>query len=198
MVKEQIEHALGESGSQLVKTNEEYGFEIYHLSKKDLPYQLLFTAGMSKNIQIVDKANEGLERIELYFALPPFWNMSTFSWPILWLNKIAQLPQKNKTWFGYGDTIPAGNPPEYLHDACDMNHFIISPPNYFHQEFSKDDFSEANFKMLAVMTLFQTEVDFKLRNSHTILFKKLKKKAINEILDTYRTSVCRKRILGMI
>ncbi|MFT4601631.1 MAG: hypothetical protein ACI857_001814 [Arenicella sp.] len=198
MVKEQIENALGVSDSKLVHSNKEYGFDIFHIIQDKLPYQLLYTVGLSNNIQDVDQKNAGLEKIELYFALPSFWNIDLHSWPIQWLNRITQVPQKNNTWFGMGDTIPAGNPPEFLHDAFDANHFMICSPDFLAEDLSGEKWAESEFKMLAVMVLFQNEVDYKLRNSHTVLQKKLRKKAVNEVLDTYRTSVCRKRIIGII
>jgi len=198
MIKQHIEKAIGAKESVLMKTNSEYGFEIYHYANDSLSYQILFTVGLSKNVQDVDSSNEGLEKIELYFALPPFWNIKNHEWPINWLDRIACIPQKNKTWFGNGDTIPAGNPPEYLHEAFLGNHFMICKPDHLEDVFSGEEWMKSGFEMMAVMVLFQLEVDFKLRNSHTVLIKKLKKKGVTEVFDPYRVSSCRKRILGMV
>jgi hypothetical protein len=148
------------------------------------------------NKQDVNDKNEGLEHIELYFCLPNYWNLENKDWPIHWLNRIAQIPQKNKTWFGLGDTIPAGNPSEALEKTFQANHFIIAKPNHLETPFGGDGWV-APFKMMAVIPIFQTEMDYKLRNSHTILFKKMNKKNVTELIDPYRESSCRKRIMGM-
>jgi hypothetical protein len=110
------------------------------------------------------------------------------------LNLRAQIPQKNNTWLGLGDTIPAGNPAKNLSEKLHMNHFILAAPKRFTPSIGE----LGNVAFLALVPIFQTELDFKLRNSATILFSKLEKAGITEMIDQYRKPVCRKRILGLI
>jgi hypothetical protein len=137
--------------------------------------------------------NADLKQIELYFCLPDYLNLEVEDWPIHWLQRIARVPQKNNTWFGYGDTLPAGSPPEHLTESFLANHFILSKPIHLSDKLENN----GDFKFLAVIPLFETEFSYKMRNSHTVLFDRFKKKGITELVDLYRASVCRKRILGM-
>ena len=176
------------------QTNHEYGFEIKALKLEKEGFQLVFTSGLSNTPQSVDDANKALERIEILFCLPNYFNLENDSWPISWLDKIAAIPQKNNTWLGNGDSIPAGNPPQAISDKFMADHFILMEPNFTQRYLNKN----VNCSYLAVVPIFNQELDFKMRNSHTVLFNKFMKKGITEMVDVYRSSVCRKRILGLI
>ena len=127
-------------GAEIVtlKTNKEFGFTINWLkATKKRPYHLLFTSGLSNNTQgVIDSCLE-YKHIELYFCLPDYWKIEDDSpdhnWPIHWLNKIAEVPQKNKSWFGPGDTLPAGKPPKQISSMMEENHFILAEPMKVHQ-----------------------------------------------------------------
>lgn len=184
------------SDCEVVHENVDYNFKIHLLKIAPASPMILFTEGMAEYEQAVNADNEDLKHIELYFYLPGYWNLATDEWPLHWLNRIAQVPQKNETWFGHGDTIPAGNPPEELQTTFKADHFIIARPKAL--EYSLKSKWTHNTKLLAVIPLFKKEVDYKLRNSFSVLFKKMEKNNIDEKVDPYRTSCCRKRILGMI
>ena len=196
MIKDYLSDIVGSGDCKLMHENIEYGINIYSLKPKGSAHQILFTEGMSKHLQVVNEDNAELSQIELYFYLPEYWNLELETWPIYWLNRIAQVPQKNDTWFGHGDTIPAGNPPEELSPILAANHFILARPKALVEMFNKTWDNPVN--MLAVIPIFQKELDYKLRNSYSVLFDKFEKNSIDEKIDTYRTSCCRKRILGMI
>lgn len=174
--------------------NQEYGFEIKSLRLEKEGVLLLFTSGLSNTNQFVDENSKALEKIELYFCLPEYFDLKKEQWPIYWLDRVASIPQKNKTWLGLGDTIPAGKPPEAISDKLTANHFVIMNP-YVIQKYLNE---ESEVYHLAIVPIFQEELDYKLRNSYTILFKKFSKNGITEMVDIYRSSCCRKRILGMI
>ncbi|MEX1002228.1 MAG: suppressor of fused domain protein [Crocinitomicaceae bacterium] len=195
MIPEKIAASI--SPSTLVKTNEKFNFTIHHLTFDHSKIQLLITNGLREREQAVNVENKDLKRIELYFCLPDYFDLHHKSWPIDWLNRIAELPQKNNTWFGHGDTIPAGNPPTILDEKFHANHFILSRPIQLSQFIPMNETGLDECKLLAVIPLFQKELDFKMRNSHTILFKKLEKKGVSELVDTYRENSCRKRFLGL-
>jgi hypothetical protein len=196
MIVDKLHSIYSFESAKEVFSNDEYRFDILHIQPKDHKFQLLITDGLSAYNQNSEWDDKIPSRIELYMCLPDYWNLKNLDWPIHWLNRIAQVPQKFTSSFGHGDTIPAGNPPGELDDKLEANHFIISLPNLLKKELSGKDWEEMDFKMLAVLPIFQTEVDFKLRNSATVLFKKMEKKQITELVDQYRSSVCRKRILG--
>lgn len=178
-----------------IHSNPEHNFDLINIIPEEGNFQLLISDGLRNRKQAVNEKNNGLEHIEIYFCLPEYWNLETKDWPIHWLNRIAQVPSKNDTWFGLGDTMPAGNPPGPISDELSAEYFILNHPNFLSVQFQKD-WAE-DFQLLAVIPIFKTEFDYKTRNSHTILFRKFDKKAITEMIDNYRESACRKRVLGM-
>lgn len=172
----------------------EYGIEIFHMKDETSGTQLIFTEGCARREQEVNgEENLDLKHIELYIHLPDYINIKLVNWPIDWMSRIARVPQKNKTWFGYGDTLPAGNPPENITNDFQANHFILSKPIGLSETLKQT----ISFKFLAIIPIFQTEFDYKMRNSHTVLFEKMEKKGVTELIDLYRSSTCRKRLLGM-
>lgn len=194
MLEEDLSISFERADVHVQKTNEAYNFEVCSLRSDQHKFTLVFTRGLSSTGQEVPEQFSELEHIELLFCLPEYFSLSTTPWPINWIEKIACIPQKNSTWLGIGDTIPAGKPPSEIADNFKANHFIVMQTNWMNQ-FIK---AETKIKYLALIPIFQEELDFKLRNSHTVLFKKLNQKNVTEQIDTYRTSVCRKRFMGMI
>ena len=178
--------------TEVVQTNQEYHFEIIHLISSELKCQLLYTKGLSDYIQPVNEISKELERIELYFLLPDYWDLKKSNWPVYWLNRIAQVPQKNKTWFGIGDTLPAGNPLEHIDGKLKASYFIISEPIFLEQLKT-----ESEVKYLAVIPIFRKEFDFKMQNSAALLFNKLKEKSYSEMIDEYRQPAARKKFMGV-
>lgn len=185
---------LGET--RVVLENTSYNFAIKHINPSDVPYQIIYTDGLHKNCQSVAKKHVEFERIELYFCLPNYWDIDQNKWPIYWLDKLAQVPQKNNTWYGPGDTIPAGNPPKSLTEKFEANHFMLVEPIEVAEEFDKMNFTEMNVKFFGIVPIFQQELDYKLRNSAKVLTQRLQKKGYSEKIDLFRSPVCRKRFLG--
>lgn len=197
MQENPIADILPLQSDEIVHRNEEYNFNIHHCFPAKGDYHLLVTDGLRHFKQNVNKDNEQLECIELYMSLPAYWKLKDRPWPIKWLNLIAQIPQKNKTWFGAGDTIPAGNPPEALDERLKANTFIIAPPILHKEDFQAKGSAAPKFQLMAVMPIFQNELDYKMKNSHTMLFKKFENKGVSEQLDLFRTSVYKRRFFGM-
>ena len=176
----------------IISVNTVYHFSIKLIRLDELGVQLLFTDGLSDRKQLVSEQFKDYERVELFFLLPDFFAVDPNSWPVYWLNKIAEVPQRFDTWFGPGDTIPTGSPPKNIAPDFQAGHFILSKPMELEEQFSKI----TGTKFLSVIPIFQTELDFKLRNSGTALLMKLQKKGKTDKVDMFRTAVCRKRILG--
>lgn len=177
--------------------NQKYGFQVKGVNLPEYGCQFLFTEGLSFTIQEVKEGFEPFKKIELYFCLPDFWDLNVDKWPIHWIERLACIPQKNNTWFGPGDTIPAGNPPEYLSDRFEANHFMLVEPITLGFFFKNEEWTNLGIKFLGIVPISQYELDYKIRNSATVLTEKLKKANYSEKVDLFRTSVCRKRFLGM-
>ncbi len=177
--------------------NIQYGFQIKWVHLPEWGCRLMFTEGLSSKIQEVKEGFEPFKKIELYFCLPDFWNIEVENWPIEWLDRLACVPQKNDTWFGPGDTIPAGNPPEELSDRFKANHFMLIEPITLGSFFENENWQALDIRFLGVVPISQDELDYKIRNSATVLTEKLKKANHTEKVDLFRTSVCRRRFLGL-
>ena len=181
----------------VLKENSEYGFSILQVRPQNQPFQLLLTSGLSNYLQPVTERSKAYERIELYFCLPEYWDLAIKSWPVEWLNRIAMVPQKNKTWFGPGDTLPAGRPPQFVDDKLQANHFILSPPILLQERWRKIETLAPAIQVLAIIPVFQREFDYKSQNSGTLLLEKFRTKKVDEMVDVYRQPVARRRFMGM-
>lgn len=175
----------------LCQKNEDYNFSVYRIIQDNC--QLIFTEGLANYQQSVDDSNKSLEKIELYFCLPDYWDLEKKPWPLYWLNRIAQVPQKNKTWFGVGDTLPAGNPPKALDEKLLAEYFILLEPIFLKEELANN----SNFKWLAVVPIFKKEFEFKTQNSAIPLIKKFELNSITEMVDVFRLPVGRKKFMGI-
>ncbi|MBK7130052.1 MAG: suppressor of fused domain protein [Crocinitomicaceae bacterium] len=181
--------------SVVVSENNDYHFEIRLYADPNKQYQLLFTNGLRTKAQEVNERNVGFEHIELYMLLPEYWNLQQHSWPQEWLNKIAQIPKKNNTWFGLGDTIPAGNPTKPITEKFKAEYFIIAKPMKLERVLKTKD---AGFEFLAVIPIYKKEFQYKTQFSSIVLFEKFQEKNISEMIDEFRLPAARKKFLGVI
>jgi len=181
---------IKDSTESKLSTNTNYGFDIVHVQGAG-DISLVATKGLSDYLQAAEGQYQDYQRVELYFSLPSYIRAEEALWPNEWLSRIAQIPKKNDTWFGPGDTIPAGNPPKAIAPNLPADHFILAEPFDLAEQLVHDE-----VKFLAVIPIFPPELEYKMRNSGTALIMRLRKKGFSERIDTYRTSVCRKRFLG--
>lgn len=191
----QIENNLG---TVLLK-NDTYHFSIRKIEYLEKKIQLIYTDGLRNFEQKTNEKHEDLKHIEIYFCLPDYWDLSEEknNWPVKWLNKIAEVPQKNNTWFGPGDTLPAGNDKLPLSDKMLQNHFILSEPILLNEELNDLIPSDKKVKFLAVIPIFEIELAYKFKNSAKVLLAKFQYKKHTELVDEYRESVIKKKMFGL-
>lgn len=197
VVTERLQSIFEFAEVAVVHQNAEFDFTIKWMKPIGEKFQIIYTEGLSKNLQISSQSNKKYQRIELYFLLPDFWDLAKKDWPVYWLNRIAQVPQKNKTWFGVGDTLPAGNPPKAIDEVLKCTYFILSDPMLLDSKLSSSEETGEAFSFLAVIPIFEREFDFKMQNSATPLLKIFNDKQIFELIDVYREPVARKKFMGI-
>lgn len=195
MIKSYLHNNYPDALIEQLTINEEYGYTINRLTSKKDKIQLLFTLGLGNVERTVKEGFEQYKRTEIYFNLPDYLNLAEQDWCLNWINKIAQIPQKHNTWFGSGDTIPAGNPPQKISPQFIANHFILSKPIDYKDVF-ETIYNEYAITFLVIIPIFQSELDFKIRNSGTVLIDRIIKKGNTDRVDLFRKNVCRKRFLG--
>jgi hypothetical protein len=186
------------SSFKLLKQNQKFGFDIYLMeSQKGFPYQLVFTSGLSNFTQTPSEKYDSLKHIELYFCLPEYWTVDKNHWSVDYINKIAQIPQKNNTWFGPGDTIPTANPPIQITEKLKQSFFILSEPMLLEEKLKIIILTDKTVRFFAIIPIFKPEFEYKMRNSAKVLIAKMQYSKMNEMVDEYRKPVARKRILGL-
>ena len=159
--------------------------------------KLLFTSGLSKLNQEVDEGHEAYTNIELFFCLPEYWNLDKEPWPLVWLRKMGDYVVKGNSWVGHGHTIPLSEPFQVADNQFTTDAFFIMRPDYLADQLGDDFSSEAGFVPLAIVPIYKQELDLKIRTSHNLLLKRFEKKAVDERIDIYRKSSCRKKVFGI-
>ena len=155
---------------------------------KNYPIQFLMTDGLSTYDQPVPEKYKAHQNIELYFALPSYWDLKTISmeWPKLWLEKLVNHLTEKQTWFGTGHTIPNGNPVAPFSDTIKQSYLFLSEPILFNTELTPLYLRDKWVNFLAVIPIFEDEFDFKMGKGTYKLQKKFSDKGITELVDEYR------------
>ena len=164
----------------------------------------LVTSGMSDLPMSTPDGADVPRHVELMMTLPQDWKLDEESlkdehwyWPIRLLKTLARLPHKYATWLGWGHTVPNGDPPEPYADGVGFSGAIVLPsvsvPKDFHVLHipGKKDIS-----FYAVVPLFETEMNFKLRHGTDALLERLGKKDVSDVVDLSRSDVT-KKFLGL-
>ena len=141
---------------------------------------------------------------ELMMTLPRDWKLDEASlkderwyWPIRVLKMLARLPHKHTTWLGWGHTVPNGDPPEPYAENVGFSGAIVLPsvsvPQAFHV---LEIVGKKTITFYAVVPLFETEMNFKLRHGTDELLSRMDKKHVSDIVDPSRGDVT-KKFLGL-
>ena len=166
----------------------------------DRKVTLLCTTGLSNFTMPVNEVNKGYEHIELYMALPSYWDINdltnpNFNWVNEWLMKLSNHIIEKNTFFAHGHTLATGNPPESLSTTMKQNYFLVHQPIAFEEQMKSVTINNKTVHFLAVTPIFSDEFDYKVSRGTIGLLKKMKSKGCNEILDDYRTSTVRKKYI---
>jgi hypothetical protein len=157
---------------------------------------------MSDRPMTVPEGEEDSRFAELVLHLPPYWQLSNEAfgddanyWPVYWLKSMARLPHEYETWFAPGHTIPNGDPPEPFGENTDMCCWMLMSPPFFPDEFASLQIdSRKTINFLAMLPLYEEEVDFKLQRGAGELVDRLGQLSIDSLIDVRRDNVCKRRI----
>lgn len=176
----------------------DYGNFILIVPTKKNGNKILLTSGLSEFKMNVHEKHVGEEYNELYFYLPSYWdindlNNSNMNWVYLWLQKLKNHVIEKNTWFGNGHTLATGKELLPFSETMHQNHFIISHPIELKEELCPIFYSEKRINFLAVIPIFEDEMDYKQGKGTAKLFKKFEQAKVSEKLDDYRKSVLKNR-----
>ena len=167
------------------------------------PYHRLVTSGMSDLPMATPDVPDIPDRLELMITLPGSWRLDQeafqiederWYWPVRLLKFLARLPHKYDTWLGWGHTVPHGDPATPYAPTTALCGAILLPsvtvPEAFHQLETADG---ERIAFLAVVPLYQAEMDLKLREGSDELLKRFGKKDVSDIVDLQRPDVAARR-----
>ncbi|MFZ6749346.1 suppressor of fused domain protein [Undibacterium sp. Ren11W] len=165
----------------------------------DFPYTRLVTSGMSDLPMSTPEGIDVPRFAELLITLPANWKTDQASfadeawyWPIRLLKGLARLPHKHATWLGFAHTVPNGDPAEAYAPNTELCGAILLPPAC--TDFQVLDIAGVkSINFYAVLPLYASEMDFKLRSGSNKLLERLDRKGISEIVDIARPDVTSKR-----
>lgn len=160
--------------------------------------RILITNGLSNYQMPVTPKYEGREFNELYFCLPSYWDLDdlnhpNYNWVFTWIQKLSKHILDKKTWFGVGHTISAGNPPEELSETMKQKHFLFSDPILLRQELSPIKEADKTIHFLAIIPIFDDEIDYKTGKGTYKFQQKLIGQNISELLDDFRLTCLRSK-----
>jgi hypothetical protein len=179
-----------------LKTNRQHSFSINWLkATKQRPYHILFTAGLADKPQNTSEKYPEFKHIELYICLPDYWKIEKkeeeHSWPIEWLDRIASAQQSSESWFGPGDTLPAGKPPKAFSPKMEQNHFILAEPMKI-TDLKEVVLTENITRFLAIIPIYQRELETKLSGSAKHFMAKYQLLKHTELVDNFRLPIVKK------
>lgn len=165
------------------------------------PFVRLVTSGMSDLPMTTPEGAEAPKFVELLMTLPGDWRLDQASfedeawyWPVRLLKMLARLPHKYKTFLSYGHTVPNGDPAEPYASNTKLCGALLLPSATVPDDFLRlriDDNKEIMF--LAVLPLYEEEMNLKLRSGPGELVDRFDKFGVNDIVDVARRNVARKR-----
>jgi hypothetical protein len=160
--------------------------------------KILLSTDLSDFKMNVHEKHAGEEYNELYFYLPSYWDLSDLknskmNWVFEWLEKLKNHVINKNTWFGNGHTIPCGKELKPLSETMLQNHFILASPIELNVELSAITIDDKTIHFLAVIPIFEDEMDYKQGKGTAKLFRKFELAKVTEKLDDYRKTVLKNR-----
>ena len=157
----------------------------------------LVTSGMAEHPMSPPEGAEAFTHAELVLALPPEWDFDRDPWPLAMLQGLAALPHEYETWLWEGHTVPNGNPPKRYARDTKLSGVVLAAPLLVPDEFLTLKVGGRTVHFLAVIPLYDEEMDLKLEAGADVLFDRLQAAGISEGLEPYRPSVAERRRRGL-
>lgn len=160
--------------------------------------QLVITDGLYLYEQPVPDKFSTLKNIELYFCLPSYWDLDDIENPAMnwikpWIQKLARHLIEKQTWYGVGHTFPNGNPVRAISPTMKQKYFLLNKPTFLSNELTPLEVGGKTIEFLAIVPIFEDELDYKMGKGTYKLQKKFVDKNITELLDDYRMSTLKNK-----
>ncbi len=167
---------------------------------KERPFHTLITSGMSDKPMNTPDGVEDCDFAELSICLPEDWKISEEDfkdernyWPIRWLKYLARFPHEYNTWFGYGHTIPNGDPAEPFAVNTQLNTMVLLPTVVFGEEFRTLKLKDKSIDFYTLIPLYTEEVNLKMKKGVEALFDGFDKFGVSDIVELNRPNTVKKK-----
>lgn len=169
------------------------------------PFHTFVTSGMSDKPMNTPEGVEGCDYAELSICLPEDWKLSEEDlndennyWPIRWLKYLARFPHEYNTWFGFGHTIPNGDPAEPFAENTKLNTMLLLPTIVFKKDFHTLALENKSIDFYTLIPLYSEEVALKMKKGVEALFDGFDAFGVTDIVQVDRPStVKKKKFLGL-
>jgi hypothetical protein len=198
LAKELI-HRFGEKNVREVTVSEdEMPLLRIDLNILNNSYSVLMTNGLSDIFMSVPEPEKGKEHNELYFCLPSYWDLDAIenpnmNWVFYWIQRLCRHIKEKNSWFGPGHTMACGVPFQNLSELMKCNHFFLNNPMLLKEELVPASINGKTIYFLAIIPIFEDEMDYKQGKGTQKLIKKLEGNGISEKLDDFRCTVLRSK-----
>ena len=207
-ISEHIERHIGPIAMVFDEVDsDELHIDIHHVAPApDRPFHTLVTSGMSEIPMAVPPEMAHCRHAELSILLDPTWDLrheafvdESVFWPVRLLKTLARYPVQQRTWLGYGHTVPGSNAPRGFAPDTELSSALLLPPltlpSAFHQ-LSLSSGSEIRF--WTVVPLYNDELDLKRTDGVDALLDAFDRAGIGDIASRMRPHARRKkRWLGL-
>ncbi len=197
-LEQELAKRFGEKSLTTVEVNEgEIPLILLKIDTKS-PVSVLMTNGLSDFEMQVPEKMKGREYNELFFCIPSYWDLSdkqniNTNWIYPWIQRMVKYVREKNSWFGPGHTMPCGNPFQALSPIMKLNHFFLSDPILLAEELRPLQIGEKTVHFLAIIPIFEDEMDYKQGKGTFKLLKKFSTHGITEKLDDFRGTVLRSK-----
>ncbi|HLV42850.1 MAG TPA: suppressor of fused domain protein [Brumimicrobium sp.] len=166
--------------------------------EKKFPLTIISTNGISDYEMPVHEMYKGREHTELFFCLPGYWDLEdkenpNYNWVLKVIQKLAKNVIENESWYAPGHTIGNGNPLTPISETMKQENFILADPIILEDFLAPLQIGEKEVYFLAVIPIFDKEIERKLHQGYPKWIKKFRSRNGNEILDDYRYSIYKSR-----
>jgi hypothetical protein len=134
------------------------------------------------------------DRAELVFTLPPDWDIAgtqpADAWPLHWLRILGKLPQSEKSWLGWGHTIPNGEP---FAENTALSAILLLDPFLAGQDDAHGDSCTLpdgeTVAFFQIFPLYEEELAFKLAQGTDALLTRFGQ-GLQPVLELARPNAC--------
>ncbi len=173
----------------------------YVAPRDDRPVHTLITSGMSDLPMTLPEGVDAPRYMELMITLPASWQVSeeafqdpAWYWPVRQLKFLARFPHLYSTWLGWAHTMPNGNPPEPYAPNTSLMGALLLPSLFAPVEFRALVMGpEKSVQFLSIWTLYEEEMNYKLRKGAEALVDRFEKYQIDDRVQLKRRNVAKKR-----